>query len=272
MNLSTILEQHSHWLKGLPGGAYANLSGADLRGTDLSSADLHLADFRSADLSGADLSGANLGKAKLHLAHLGRANLSGANLTSAKLREADLRGAVLSGADLTRANFTRANLRDANLSGAYLGGADLTGAWLGGADLTGASLAGARLGGADLTGTNLNEAELGYIRDDLWVVLCTAPEEAAGLLEALRAGKVDGSVYEDECGCLAGTTAEASLAMGASHDPMDDFLPDLDRDAERWFSGIKNGDTPDTSELVAITAGWVADWLERMRSAFSEDR
>jgi len=267
MNLKETIELHSAWLKGLPGGAYANLSGADLRGADLSLADLQLADFRNADLSGADLSGANLGKVKLHLAHLGRANLSGANLTGAKLREADLRGADLSGADLTRVVFVRANLRDANLSGAYLGGADLTGAWLGGADLTGTSLAGAKLGGADLTGANVADADLDYIRDDLWVVLSSAPAEAAALLEALRAGRVDGSVYEDDCGCLVGTTGLPAVVR--SGDEMAAYMRDLDRDAERWFSGIKIGDTPDTSELVSITTGWVEDWLGRMRRAFA---
>ena len=65
MDIKSILAKHSDWLKGLPGGEKADLSGADLRWADLyranlSKADLDGADLYRANLSGADLIGADL--------------------------------------------------------------------------------------------------------------------------------------------------------------------------------------------------------------------
>jgi hypothetical protein len=103
--LKQVLEAHTKWITGDPGGMRANLSGANLSGANLYRADLSRANLYMASLSGADLS---------------RANLFGANLSGAYLSGADLSGADLSGADL---------------SGAYLSGADLSGAYLSRASL-----------------------------------------------------------------------------------------------------------------------------------------
>jgi hypothetical protein len=175
---------------------------------------------------------------------------TGAVLTGADLTGADLTGAVLTGAVLTDAVLT-----DAVLTGAVLTGADLTGAVLTGADLTGAVLTGADLTGADLT----------PIRDDIFAVLSSAPAEVPALLEALKTGKVDGSTYTGECACLVGTLAKAK---GCTERQIEGLTPNSSRSAERFFMGIRKGDTPATNPASKLATEWVEDWLTRMRAAF----
>lgn len=182
----------------------------------------------------------------------------------ADLRGANLRGADLRGTDLRGADFTDADLGDADLAGADLRGADLTdadlrGANFAGADLMGANFTGADLTDADLAGANLAHADLATIRNDLWDVLLRARGEVGELLDALRAGKIDGSVYEGECACLVGTIANV---RGVSYDNLGHGLdPDADRPAERWFWAIRPGDTPTTSQVAKITEGWIVEFL-----------
>ena len=89
--LSTILENHKHWINEDCEGwenMKADLCGADLRYANLRCANLRCANLRGADLCGADLCGTNL-----RCANLRGANLRGADLCDADLRGADLRGA-----------------------------------------------------------------------------------------------------------------------------------------------------------------------------------
>ena len=143
--------------------------------------------------------------------------------------------------------------------------ADLTGADLTGADLTGANLTGADLTGANLTDANLTDANLTPIRDDLWAVLSAAPAEVQGLRNALAGGRVDGSTYQGECACLVGTLANV---RGCKHDEIPGLRPSAARAAERFFLGIRRGDTPTTSQFSAIALEWVDTWLANMRAAF----
>jgi hypothetical protein len=209
------------------------------------------ADLSGADLSGADLSGADLSGADLRGAVLSRADLSGAVLSRA----------VLSGADLSRADLSGADLSRADLSGAVLSRADLSGAVL-----RGAVLSGAVLRGADLRGADLSRADLTQIRDDIWAVLSSLPEEVPALIEALKAGRVDGSTYTGECSCLVGTLA---AARGADVENLGSLKINASRPAERFFTGIRKGDTPETNQFSKLALEWSEQWLSNMRAAFS---
>jgi hypothetical protein len=177
------------------------------------------------------------------------------------LSDADLSGAYLSGAYLSDADLSDADLSDADLSGASLRGADLSDANLSDADLSDADLSGASLRGADLSDANLTS-----IRDDIWAVLSSAPAEVPAVIAALKAGRVDGSTYSGECSCLVGTIARAR-EVGV--DDIESLRPNSSRPAERFFMGIRSGDTPETSQFSALALAWTQEWHDRMTAAYA---
>ncbi|MCA8326096.1 pentapeptide repeat-containing protein [Burkholderia cepacia] len=218
-------------------------------------------------LSGADLSDANLRGANLRGADLSGANLSGAYLSGANLRDADLSDANLSGADLSGANLSGADLRDAYLRGANLSGADLRDAYLRGADLRDAYLRGADLSGANLSDANLRDADLLPIKADFIEVISQAPREVPALIDALKAGRVDGSTYSGECACLVGTIANA---RGIDVDSSELGIPkDSSRPVERFFMAIRKGDMPETNPASKLALEWAETWLDTQRKAFA---
>ncbi len=223
-------------------------------------ANLTRANLTDADLTDADLTDANLTRANLTDANLTRANLTRANLTRANLTDADL-----TDADLTDANLTDADLTDADLTDANLTDADLTDANLTDANLTDANLTRANLTDANLTDANLTRANLTIIRDDIWAVLSAQPAEAQGLLDALRAGKVDGSTYTGECGCLVSTLARCA---GKNYNNLLLLRPNAQRPAERFFLAIRPGHMPENSQACKLAADWTEQWITAMQTAF----
>ncbi|WP_131754077.1 pentapeptide repeat-containing protein [Burkholderia vietnamiensis] len=210
-------------------------------------------------------------KAAVELACKQGVSLSDANLSGADLSDADLSGAYLSGADLSDADLSGAYLSDADLSGAYLSGADLSGAYLSGANLSGADLSGAYLSdaylsGADLSGAYLSGADLLPIKADFIEVISQAPREVPALIDALKAGRVDGSTYSGECACLVGTIANA---RGIDVDSAELGIPkDSSRPVERFFMAIRKGDTPETNAASKLALEWAETWLDTQRKAF----
>jgi hypothetical protein len=191
----------------------------------------------------------------------------GTYLSDAYLSGANLRDADLSGANLRDADLSGANLRDANLSGANLSDADLSGANLRDADLSGADLSGANLRDADLSGANLSGANLLPIKADFIEVISQAPREVPALIEALKAGRVDGSTYSGECACLVGTIANA---RGIDVDSAELGIPkDSSRPVERFFMAIRKGDTPETNAASKLALEWAEAWLDTQRKAFA---
>ncbi|UXZ62569.1 pentapeptide repeat-containing protein [Burkholderia multivorans] len=237
------------------------------QGVSLSGADLSGANLRGAYLSGANLSGANLRGANLRGADLSGADLSGADLRDANLRDANLSDANLSGANLRGADLSGADLSGAYLSDAYLRGADLSGADLSGANLRGAYLSGADLRDANLRGADLSGANLLPIKADFIEVISQAPREVPALIEALKAGRVDGSTYSGECACLVGTIANA---RGIDVDSSELGIPkDSSRPVERFFMAIRKGDTPETNAASKLALEWAETWLDTQRKAFA---
>jgi hypothetical protein len=206
-------------------------------------ATLELAIRSDANLRDADLRDANLRGASLSCANLSGANLSGANLSCA-----DLSGADLIGTDLTDANLRDANLRDANLRGA---------------NLSCANLSCANLSCTNLRDANLRGADLTPIRDDIWAVLSGAPAEVPALRDAIIAGKIDGSTYSGECACLVGTIANK---RGCAYGAIKTIAPNARRPAERFFAGIKPGDTPELSQHAKLALEWVDQWLANVKT------
>ena len=153
---------------------------------------------------------------------------------------------------------------DAARKGLDLSDANLIGADLRGANLNGANLSGADLRDADLRDANLRDANLSVIRDDIWAVLCSAPAEVPALRGALASGIVDGSTYKGPCCCLVGTLAKA---RDCKETEIPGLMPNPSRPAERFFMGIKSGDTPETNQASKLALEWIDQWIANMRAA-----
>jgi uncharacterized protein YjbI with pentapeptide repeats len=222
------------------------------------------ADLTRANLTGANLTGANLTRADLTRANLTGANLTGANLTGANLTRANLTRANLTDADLTGADLTDADLTDADLTGANLTRANLTGANLTDADLTDANLTRANLTDADLTRANLTDADLTdanltVFKHDVWAVLLKAKHEIAGLKQAIKDGKIDGSTYSGDCRCLKGTIA-ACKGPEYNEDNLPGLVADSSEPCERWFMQLSPGDTPENNGVAKLTLEWIEEF------------
>ena len=113
--------------------------------------------------------------------------------------------------------------------------------------------------GADLSGANLSEAYLEDIKQDFLEILSLAPTEVPALKAAIIEGRINGSVYQGECACLVGTIANVRGVDVYTELP-EGLRPNSDRPAERWFLGIRKGDTPATNQISKITLAWLEEW------------
>jgi hypothetical protein len=83
------------------------------------------------------------------------------------------------------------------------------------------------------------------------------PHEVLGLRQALVEGRVDGSAYEGECACFVGTVANLRRC---NYEEIPELQPDSGRPTERFFLGIKKGDTPETSHFSKLAVEWIDAW------------
>ena len=162
----------------------------------------------------------------------------------ADLSEADLSWADLSEADLSWANLSWANLSKANLSEANLSWADLS--------------------EANLSWADLSWANLSVIKHDFWAILLPSQKEIPGLRLALIEGKIDGSTYEGECCCLVGTIANVAHCR---YDALPVVKPNSSRPAERFFLGIRKGDTPENNACAKAVLEWIDEFLLYTKSS-----
>ena len=230
--------------------ADVDLSCSNLRGSDLSHSDLKNIDLRSSDLSYSNLCGSNL---------------RGSDLSHSNLSHSDLKNIDLRGSNLSYSNLCGSNLRGSKLSYSNLCGSNLYGSDLSYSDLSHSDLRCSDLRGVDLSGSNLRGSNLLPIRDDFWAVLSSAPQEVTGLRTALLNGKVLGSVYTGDCACLVGTIANV---RGCDYRDLGTLSPDSNRPAERFFLGIREGDTPKNNQFSKLAVGWIDEWLMNTREAF----
>jgi uncharacterized protein YjbI with pentapeptide repeats len=196
--------------------------------------------------------------------NLRSADLRYANLRYANLRYANLRSADLSSANLRYANLSSANLSSADLSSADLRYADLSYANLSSADLSSADLSYANLRYADLSSADLRYADLSSIKTDVFYVLLKGKEEIAFLKKNIIEGKIDGSTYDGECACLSGTLEHgAKITNGVTETVKVASILSCrqpSRPAERFFLGIKKGDTPGNNQVSAIVLSWIEEF------------
>jgi hypothetical protein len=194
-------------------------------------------------------------RADLRGSYLSGAEFRYADLSGADLRYADLRDAILSGADLSGAYLCEADLR-----GAYLCDAYLYNAYLRGADLRDAKLREADLRGADLRDVDLRSANLNPIKEDFFNKLELAKGEVVGLYDHLIRGKINGSCYEGECACFVGTIA--NIRKEDYQHLTNGLRPESSSPTEKWFLGIRKGDTPQSNQIAGITKEWIEEFAK----------
>lgn len=237
--LQKILAYHRKWLAGREDGVLADLSELDLSEVDFSRLDLRWVNFDSCILRKADFRGAKMIDCNLTKADLSKADLRHADLSDAILRRADMRSANLSEADLSYADMTGCDLRKANFSMANLKSSLFL---------------------RSIIDDGIRQANFSPIKKDLFSILEVARPEIRGLVEAIKGGRIDGSVYEGECCCLVGTIAKL---RNTPFYELDSIRPSMLRPAERWFSAIEPGDTPETSLIAKITLEWVEEFMKQ---------
>lgn len=206
--------------------------------------------LQGAYLTGAALQRANLLGANLRDANLRRANLYGANLQDADLICADLQDADLQGADLLYADLRSANLQDAILQGA---------------DLRGANLQRAKLQGAILYGADIRNTCWDDVKKDMFEKMALMPNEVPFLYKSIHDGKIDGSCYEGDCCCFVGTMAHA-VNKPYKEIPIKN---DSDSPVERFFMGIRQGDTPKNNPLSQLASEWIEELCKEKEIALN---
>ena len=169
-------------------------------------------------------------------------NLKNCNLQNCNFESANFKNASLQNADFENCNFKNANLKNASLENCNLESADLQNA---------------SLQNANFEYSNLEKANLTAIKEDFFEILSKAPKEIGGLKKALINGNINGCAYEGDCCCLVGTIANV---RGCNYTELEGIIPNNSRPAERWFFGIKVGDTPKNSKIAKITLDWINEY------------
>jgi hypothetical protein len=128
------------------------------------------------------------------------------------------------------------------------------------ANLSYANLSYANLSYANLSYANLSYANLSSIKEDFFKRLALAKGEIVGLLDALVRGKVDGTSYTGQCACFVGTIA--NIRKENYQELTCDLRPNADSPTERWFMGIREGDTPESNQVSKIVRDWIKEFSE----------
>lgn len=190
--------------------------------------------FDGLDLSDVNFCGTMLGHATFRGAILRRTNFTGCSL----------RRAIFDDADCTEAVFTHAAFTDLT----YWNGAIMRGACITGTDPW--SLSHAQV---------LDQVDLLPLRGDLGRILDAAPAEVSQLLELLREGRIDGTMYTGACCCLLGSIARI---RGDHYLELPDLPPNSASPAESFVQGIRRK-TPKTNQAAEILEKEILHWMAR---------
>ena len=127
-----------------------------------------------------------------------------------------------------------------------------------------ANLSGADLWGANLSGADLSKANLSVIKADMFYVLLYSIDEIKFLKQNIIDGRIDGSTYDGECACLSGTLINgAKITNGKQEKEVIKKIMDCrdsSRPIERFFLGIKIGDTPENSQVSKLALQWIEEF------------
>jgi hypothetical protein len=107
-------------------------------------------------------------------------------------------------------------------------------------------------------------ANLSVIKDDFFAVLLRGKKEISFLKQAIIEGKIDGSTYDGECACLSGTLVNGAVkSNGIQEEKIKELIYSCrssSRPIERFFLGIKPGDTPENSQFSKLALEWLEEF------------
>ena len=125
-------------------------------------------------------------------------------------------------------------------------------------------LSGSDLSGSDLRDSDLSDSDLTPIKEDLFIVLLHSLPEIKYLKKSIIEGKIDGSTYHGECACLSGTLVNGAKKSNGKQEQnvVDSIIKcrSASRPIERFFLGIKIGDTPENSQFSKLALEWVEEF------------
>jgi hypothetical protein len=111
-------------------------------------------------------------------------------------------------------------------------------------------------------GADLGDADLVAVKQDFLAEVLRLPDELEFLRSAIAEGRIDGSTYDGDCACLAGTLVKSrhpdQKYSGYSIDvaPGVIFHANSYSPREVFFSAIRPGDTPKNNSASAIALAW----------------
>jgi hypothetical protein len=83
-------------------------------------------------------------------------------------------------------------------------------------------------------------------------------------------GKIHGTSYSGECACFVGTVANIRKE---NYEHLSNGLePDSDSPTEVWFMAIRQGDTPESNAVSAITKEWLEEFMKANEIAIPKYR
>ena len=128
--LDAIYERHYNYLRNLPDGECADLSGTmlyslDLHGKDLSTANFSGAVLRECDMTNGSFDDCNFSRASFYAVQAGSASFEQSNFTGARFENCNFWAADFECGDFTRAVFEGTNLHNTTLDGCTFYGAQL---------------------------------------------------------------------------------------------------------------------------------------------------
>lgn len=106
---------------------------------------------------------------------------------------------------------------------------------------------------------NLREANWEDVLDDFLPKLTALINEVPFLYKSIIDGKVNGSTYTGECACFIGTMANARKCEYTELESV--VAIDSSSPTEKFFLGIKKGDTPENNPLSLLAKGWVEQFM-----------
>ena len=176
-------------------------------------------------------------------------------------------GSHFVGSHFVRSSFIGSRFDGSRFIGSHFDGSRFVRSSFIGSHFVGSHFDGSRFVGSHFDGSRFDGSRFdgeGDAKQDFLSIISDARDEIAGLIAALRDGRINGSVYSGDCACLVGTIANLrGVDVRTLH-------CDSSRPAEKWFLMISEGDKPGYSSPGGYASGKALEWAEEYIAALQQ--